>query len=1083
MNATSKAEQEQVFHAPLEREEIEAINALVSKHKSNAALTQQLALDASKLVATSQDRLAKQTGAGFFKRLGSVISGKTGENQLLNQMDMLQMQRFSWHYLQQLQQQNLINSQSIAVIRNNLGTMNDCIIETREFLEQAIDKIDRRLRHVENNVSFNSWSHGIEANKRRYKSLPKTVLILRLTYEFMLHHQDVQLTEHDANYLITTLGKLGIDCDEEIDLLSFISELIDQIEVIGIDQYRQMITLAFDEHVVDSDFIQKNISGTGFNALYFLSDQYDKINDLISDEELCNSDEAREKLISKFFGNEFANLATVYSIRDLMCEMIGGGQLAIDVYKEVHGLHVIHEEIAEEQLPEAVTLVSTLPDIRRHTFFDSQASDESKRRYLLLFALCLENSAALNRPSLEFITLLSEKAGFPGMQEDILRLADHPRKQLEYVPVMQELLDDNDKQYTWLFDAFFLLALAQKSIENPQIKVVLGALKPVQLKEYLPNLLLILNGNEDSAILDAASKLAAHTDAWKNVIRYREQRFEQYFAGTLKQLNTASWESIQLLMELSGIYTKSMEHAFFCSFSDGSLMSNLADKAAFALCTQGRKSVLSSLNSFHKKAASHIAEYGSLLRQANHMISRWNHPAFEFANTMYRNDFDLDNSASNDDWGDQFQHYYQKIDDTLNAFSSTCSDAMRQIEFFTKGDFDQSVLKIREQKRADYLRQQQQEKLEKQSVTIIKEGREYLFSIEWENIRNPPCKLDDIKHIKTDGKIWVIVAMLDNDEVFYRSEDGLQWQEVKIDTPDITLYFDKISVVNGVWMIKNRCLRSGTREEGVYYSSDAITWSHTAAPQAAGNEKLSLGNGRLIYKDIIHFNGMWLWFVEKYQKYNYVEKGFFSDSTKTDDYSSAIVFCADSLAGPWRRWDQTPRLSEGVEVKAFCALPGQAALLAFCEYNSSYTRNKKRPETSPFVMYFGLRKEWQNCSWGGEANFYGDSPLIVKLNDKLVYFGRREIFTSDKGYEWSQQQVDMYAEEHFSLQDVSLFTSRNGSELRLSQDATSFKEITLDEGVWRHMVANEDGILAVYYPNQHEEIVLRVGRYLCTEKR
>ena len=68
------------------------------------------------------------------------------------------------------------------------------------------------------------------------------------------------------------------------------------------------------------------------------------------------------------------------------------------------------------------------------------------------------------------------------------------------------------------------------------------------------------------------------------------------------------------------------------------------------------------------------------------------------------------------------------------------------------------------------------------------------------------------------------------------------------------------------------------------------------------------------------------------------------------------------------------------------------------------------------------------------------------------------------------------------MQDVNLFTSQNGSELCLSQDTKTFKDITLDEGVWRYLTATSDGIVGVYYPNRHEEIVLRVGRYLCTEK-
>ncbi|MDP0964982.1 hypothetical protein Q6264_29295, partial [Klebsiella pneumoniae] len=80
------------------------------------------------------------------------------------------MQKFAWHYLKQLQQQNLINAQSIAVIRNNLGTMNEYIIETRNFVLVAVDKINRRLIRVENNTNFHQWSLNIEANKRRYKS-------------------------------------------------------------------------------------------------------------------------------------------------------------------------------------------------------------------------------------------------------------------------------------------------------------------------------------------------------------------------------------------------------------------------------------------------------------------------------------------------------------------------------------------------------------------------------------------------------------------------------------------------------------------------------------------------------------------------------------------------------------------------------------------------------------------------------------------------------------------------------------------------------------------------------------------------
>lgn len=1078
MNEAYVAEQQQIFDAPLESPELEAVNTLVSKHKANAAFTQQLALDASRLVTTSQERLAKQSEAGFLKRLASAISGKTSENQLLNQADMLQMQRFAWHYLQQLQQQNLINAQGIAVIRNNLGTMNEYIIETRDFLEQAIDKIDNRLKHVENNTGFNNWALNVEANKRRFKSIPRTLLILRLTYDFMRRNQEVVLTDRDINnYLVTTLEKLDINCDEDVKLLDFVSELIDQIDVVGIEQYRATIELSFDEHTVDSDYIQKNISGIGFNALYFLSDHYEKIVDLIGDDELCSSDEAREKLISKFFGHELSGLSATYSIRNLICEMIGGSQVAIDVYKEEHGLNAVPEEIAGEFRPETVALVSSLPDIHEHTYLDSSDSDESKRSYLLLLALCVENSVSLNGLAREFITHLTEKVGAPELQQKILELADNPRKHYEYQAVMQGLLDDDDKKYSWLLDAFFLLTLAQKAIESPQIKVMLGILKPAQLKECLPNMLVVVNGSDESQVLDAAMKLAAHTQGWKNVVRYRELRFDRYFAEPIKRLSSAGWAITHLLAEMSSVYIKGMEHALFVRLPEGGLLTNLADKAAASVCSLGRSSALSSLNECRKKAREAISQNRSALSQANGLILRWNIPSFEFNDETGYSDFDLDNSVDNEDWGDQFQRYYRQVDDALNSLSQACSDAMEQLGFFVKGNFDHSVLKIREQKHAEYLRKQQLEKLEKQSVTIVKDGKEHLFSIEWQQVENPPCDPNKISRIKTDGKIWLVVASIDSDDVFYRSEDGVHWQQVQLDTPDIKVWFDGIYVVDGVWIIKNRALQQGTRKNGCYYSSDALTWRHSGGPASSKNSGLS-------NKDVIRFNGMWLWSAIQYQKYSYTEKGFFSDSTKTGSYAKTLLFCAETLDGPWEPWDQTPQPPDGVKVETICALPGKGALLAFCEYDWSYMRNKKRPETPPFVMYYGAAKSWQKCAWGGSTSFYHGStpPVFANVGDGLMYISS-QILTSDKGYEWKLQETGFSVDGYFPLKDVSLFKSgSNSSLIRVSQDAKLFKELMLEEGVWSHIAANEENMLAVYYANKHEETVLRVGRYIFRAK-
>lgn len=1082
MNQASLSEPAQIFGVPLDSSELAAINELIEKHRANATITQQLAMDASRLVTASQERLARQSEAGFFKRLARSVSGKTAENQALNQADMLQMQRFAWHYLQQLQQQNLITAQSIAVIRNNLGTMNEVIIETRDFLEQAIDRIDERLRRVENNTNFSNWALNIEANKRRFAPIPKNLLVLRLAYDFLRQHPGAMLTGRDVgNYLVTTLEKLGVNCDENVRLLDFINDLIDQIGMVGLDQYRAAVALSTDSHDIDSAYIQKAISGVGFNALYFLADHYEKIADLIGDPELCASDAAREKIVAKFFGQELNGLAATYSIRDLICEIIGGGQLAIAVYRDQHGLNVPPEAPAldAEAAPEQIALVSSLPDITAHSFLDACGSHQAKRDYLLPMALCIDNATALNRPAREFIALLADHAGAPELLQDVLALADDPRKALHCQPIMQALLDDENKKATWLLDAFFLLTLAQKPIESPAIKIVLGMLKPANLKDSLPNLLVMVNSEDPAAVLDAAGKLNAGTQGWKNVVRYRALRFEACYSDVLKLLNVAGWANLRLTSEFSSMPMKAMEYSFYMASSDGGFLSGLADKAGSAAYGLGRRSVLSSLNEFRKKARDFLSEHQSALYAANSRIARWNLPKFEFSDDIAYSDYALDDSTDNEDWGDQFQRYYNQIDHTLNAFSGVCTEAAEQLEFFVKGDFDSSVIAIKERKRAEWQQKQALEQFEKRSVAIVKDGGPCRLGLEWQQVAQPPCEAEKITHIRTDGKIWLVVASIDSKDRFYRSEDGLQWQEVWLDAPEYDVSLKKLEIVNGVWIAWNRSWARGPRPEGLYYSRDALNWQHTAGPAPANNSNLSLNDGHLSYQDIVYFNDMWLWTATKYRHYSYIEKGFFSDTTKSGSYAQTLVFRGADLAGPWEPWDQTPRTDEGVEIERICALPGRNGLLAFCNYDSSYMRNKKKPEQPPFVMYYGAAKAWQKCEWDSSSRYTASSTTSVHLGSGggLMCIASK-LFTSDKGYAWTHRDTPIYIGQCFALRDLSLITSSSGETMLVSQDdGLSFKELRMEDGHWNHLTANDTNLLAVYCENRHEETILRIGSY------
>ncbi|MGS0738879.1 hypothetical protein ACVBEG_20640 [Pseudomonas sp. GG8] len=1066
MSETVEAAPQEIFNQPLDASEQEAVEALVAQHQNNAALTQQLAVDASRLVTCSEERLKQQAESGFFKRFAGAFSGKNRQNQLQNQVDALHMQKFAWHYLKQLQQQNLINAQSIAVIRNNLGTMNEYIIETRNFVLVAVDKINRRLIRVENNTNFHQWSLNIEANKRRFKSMPKGLLVLNLAYDFMRSHPGVMLTTQDINHLIVTLEKLDVDCDEEVELLSFIIDLIDQIETTSIERYRSVIELSFEEHVADSYFVQKNISGLAFNSLYYLSDEYDRIIDMISDGDVCDSDEKREKIISKFFGKEFSGLYTQYRMRDLIEEIIGGSLLILEIYKDQHGLNALTDEAVEEAHAEPVALTSSLPDIHTHTFFDATDDLTARHNYLLLFALCIDNSASLNRQGREFLELLAHKAGCPQVPGEIGALADNPRKAQDYLPILQDLLKGDDKTYTWLLDAFYLLTLCQKQIEGPHVLRILNALKPAQFKENFARALVIITEQDEENLLAAAEKLQQQTNGWKNIVRYRELRFEQTFTEARARLRTVGHEASSLSYDLTKATLKASDYSFFMEAWDDSFLSKVSSKVEGTAYTLGRGSCLSSLNEMRKKISDFISGHSSLLNQGNRVLARWGLPTITFKDESGYANFELDNSVTNEDWYDQFNHFECQLDNTLTSFSEACTDVAEQLDLFTEGQFDESVVERKAKQRAERLDQHQQEKLAKQSVIIERDGRDHLFSIEWSQVEHPPCDPEKIQYIKTDGTTWLIV---DNDNRFYRSLDREHWHTVRLSASEDSPYISKLDFVGGMW------IAVAGYSDGFYYSRDAQNWKQSHFPDVAGYEFTRT-------EEIVYFNGLWLWHFKERKEYSYIEKGLIFDSTKTNSYDKIAVFCTANLDNQWQRWEDTPSLSEGVVVESLQPLPDGNTLLAFCKYDWFYTTSKKKNNVASFVSYYTAGKGWRTCTWASEDDHY-DAPLITRMGQTLMCFYSDRVMTSDKnGYEWKLQSKDIRINAYAHLRDVSLFTTRWGREaLYVSQTGETFAELVLEEGDWKHFAANEQGTLSVYSPNKHETF-LRSGNYICQPK-
>lgn len=1049
-----------VFHSSLNADEQQAVADLVERHRGNAAMTQRMALDASRLLSSSQDRLQKQAGAGFCKRLLGAINGSTRNNALANQHDTLKAQKVAWHYLQQLQQQNLINAQAIAVIRNNLGTMNEFIIETRDFLDEAIDRIGNRLRPLENNSRLNKWSLNIEANKRRYRSLPRSLLVVQLAYDFMLKHQDIDLTLEDINHLVVTLENVGVNCDDEVRLLDFIIDLIDQMDVTGIDLYRRNIQIVTEDFEIESAFIQSNVSGIVFNALYYLSDQHSRIMALISDDELCNSDAAREKFISRIFGDEFDGLATIYTLRDLVAEVVGGGLLAIAIYRDINGLDAQADALPPpEEQEEHISLVSRLPDIKQHSFLDETEDADQRRTYIELLSLCLPDASECGPLGRDFISHLAAKADTPTAVSRFLSSGTHGHAQADQLEALQAVLTDDNRVYCWLLDAFFLLSIEGRKIESPQVMRILGALKPTEFKEQLAAIQVLLADDDHERVLQAGARLSRLTSGWPNVLRYREFSLSDNFTEATRSLHAASFAAVVLSGDLSRVGMKAIEYSYFLGpspFDDGifSKFTNAVGSTAFSV---GRKSCTSTLNQMRGKVVELLAAHSGALSSANALVGRFGLPRFDFENESGYTDFDLDNSAENEQWSDQFEHYQRRLEKTLDGFSHACDDAVRQLELFAAVDFTTSVLERRKREREQALQQLREKDLASRSATIAKDDQVLLVSIDWEDMPAPPCDPEHIRNLKTDGERWMVA---DQEGRYYLSGDRVQWEEVH-PFGEESISANDIRVIDGTWILT-------TYRDGFAYSPDGRHWKRTPYPIAKDDYSCSPTD------DIVRLNGTWIWRFIRDCSYTYKTDSWFS-SEETRTYDETVLFATQSLDSAWSIWEGTPKLPEGMEVGALRALPGHHSLLIFCAYNWMYGSNKKMTDLEPAVKYFVPSKGWRNCTWDGEMNHRSD-VIVTRMADQLMCFGSNALLRATKVYEWTQDKDSISVRDVFHLQNMSAFWHGSNTKLLLSQDGRTFADLTLEDGNWNYLCANDQGLLSLYSPNPHETW-LRTGRW------
>lgn len=881
-----------IFHQPLNEMEASRLHSLVKNANHNKAFTQQLALDASKLLTISEERLDGINDSGFIKRCWNSFTGENRNIRNRNNEDLLKMQHFSWNYLKELQSQNLINSYSVATIINNLTATNDILYETRGFLEKVVDKV----KDIDNRLALSEWALNIKVNKRRFKSYPKTILVLYVILDFIKSNKDIQFSRKDMNYIMVLLDEMGVDFDKELRFIDFIIDLINDIEIIKVDNYRELIDLSFEDHYVDNRFIEDNISGSFFNTLYFLSENYNRIHEIVSDNTICDTDEKFEKIVFKFFSEDFDFLESKYTIREIAEEIVGSSVLTINLYKEQNGLYETEED---------------------------------------------------------------------GFNEEEVYSGDFKSSQGEHIE------------------------------EN------------TSFNELIVNLEL--------------SSISA------TLLRFRN--FE--------------------------ISMKSNEYSFYSDDSvfgfNKSIFSKVVSSIGGSATALGRSSCTSDLNDYKKEVSEYISDKEYYLTQANSIIANYNLEKIAFESHIGYSDIDLDTSATNDDWHDQFNYILDQIEKSIDSFTDACDNAVQQLELFKNNEYDKSVIQMQRQAEEDHKNKINAERESKKTVTI---SDNIEVSIDWQIVKNLPIHPEDIHTIESFNNKWIVLG---KDTNVYLSNNGEDWHTLDMCEVNGIVYISTIKIIDDTCIL----FHNDYEKNGFTYSSDGENWYIGNIPKG-----VDYFDGLYPTESIVKLDDIWLWLFTERTEYSYTEKGFFTNLNKKGDYKKAVLMYASGLDGRWEKWEHSPSLNEGLEIEKFSILPNSNIPILLAEYNWMYKDHKKKVDAVPMAIYLSDNYRWRNCNW--EFDSIRSDSSFNKIKDFYYYhdsFGGS--FKSKNGFEWEKADMDFSADNSLNFNSLYIFTSYN--KLHILTDVAEAHEMILEDGNWRDFSINGSKILAIHSPSHHEK--------------
>ena len=549
------------------------------------------------------------------------------------------------------------------------------------------------------------------------------------------------------------------------------------------------------------------------------------------------------------------------------------------------------------------SVYANVKEIHSHPLLNNNLTNEEKKLYIQGFVL-IADGCLFSEEQYCYIKALVNITKCTSALEELEQLCNTPQK--FSLKNWIALFKSDEIRYSWLLDACMILCL-QPNILKEQVKINLlneasKSISAFKLEKIVSHYLELCLSNDVNELYQSIRDIAPYTKGWEHILEYRGKILLDVFNTVKEKIYSTNEKISKLSLELT-LYSCdiNIDISTYVDMEDlaDNFLEKLQLKTMRAYVSSGRKTAYEKLKEYQQKAELIIEDCYPLLRECNSILYTFSLDQISPKNKIQS--YELDNSALNENWYDDYNHYLESITNTLDNFSNAFLLFIDQLTMIEQGNYHTSIESLIKSKKKESENKKNEELENKKSITIYSENEKYTVSLNWQNIENIPFELDEIQTITFFNDSWFLI----NSKLAWCLDKNLTWQKFE-NLPDE--YLKNFYCVNNIFFI--------VTYRNLWYTLDFQKWQQIQIPD----------------EDIInlfYFDNQYILITKKNIDYTYTEKGFIFDSEAQSFYDTTNVWTCKILDGNWSKWNEACFSNEGFTLQSNIACNDKLILACF----------------------------------------------------------------------------------------------------------------------------------------------------------